>query len=267
MMELSDAAFRRFSTWMREQAGIHLPAEKKPLLQQRLLKRLRARQLTSYEAYFQLLLQPAEQAERVLAVDLLTTHETYFFREPEHFNWLRRYLQQHPPSQALRIWSAACSSGEEVWSLAMLLADERGLASDWHITGSDISQPMLERARAAHYPMQRIDSIPPAYLQQWCLKGVGTQDGTLLIDPVLRPKTTFTHVNLAQDLPHMHAFHIVFLRNVLIYFDQAGKAAILQRILHRLAPQGYLVVSHSESLQGLNVNLRSIQPGVYRKSE
>ncbi|MBE9609651.1 CheR family methyltransferase [Chitinilyticum piscinae] len=264
-MQLNDATFLRFSNWMRERAGVNLPLEKKPLLQQRLLKRLNARKVSSYEAYLRILGDPREDHEREMAIDLLTTHETFFFRESKHFDWLRDTVRQQFDSRPLHIWSAACSSGEEVWSLAMLLADVRGLDADWRITGSDISLPVLEKARMAHYPLTRTEGIPQPYLKAWCLKGVGSQHGTLLIDPALRKKADFLQVNLAQALPAIGPFQIVFMRNVLIYFDVPTKLAIIERVMSRIAHHGYLVVSHSESLQGLCPGLQALRPGVYKK--
>lgn len=264
---LKPATFTRFSAWLREQTGVHLAANKQSLLEHRLHKRLVARGVDDFDAYLRLLQDPHEQHERELAIDLLTTHETYFFRENKHFDWLRQMLDSRQFELPLRIWSAACSTGEEVWSLAMLCAEQLGEHADWSILGSDISQPSLQAATRGHYRLSRAEGIPQPYLKRFCLKGIGPQEGTLLIDPVLRPKVAFQQVNLANSLPALGPFQVIFLRNVLIYFDLPGKQQIIDRILGRLAPGGFLVVSHSESLHGIHNGLRPIQPGVYYKKE
>jgi chemotaxis protein methyltransferase CheR len=261
---LSDATFQRYSAWMKERTGVHLPPCKKPLVQQRLHKRLIARGVSTLEAYYRLLQAEEEEEERTLAVDLLTTHETYFFREPKHFEWLKQRLRDWPRQQTFRLWSAAASTGEEVWSLAMQLADARGVDGDWQLLGSDVSAHALEKARKAHYSMQRSEGIPPEFLRRYCLKGTGHHQGTLLVERALRARVQFSQINLDQNLPAIGPFDIVFLRNVLIYFNNETKAAVVQRVLTRIAAGGWLVVSHSESLHGLQLPLTLEAPGVYR---
>lgn len=266
-MILSDATFQRYSQWMKAQTGVHLTDIKKTLVHQRLMKRLLARKLDSFEAYFRLINQKEEETERQLALDLLTTHETFFFREPKHFEWLKHYLQQpRPKSQIVRIWSAAASSGEEVWSIAMLLADVLGTQGSWQLMGSDISQPILDKARAGHYVMQRCEGLPLPYLKRFCLKGQGKQMNTLLIERELRQRVEFKVINLNEELPSMAPFDVIFLRNVLIYFDGPTKNQVVERCIHRLQPGGYLVISHSESVTGMHSNLKIIQAGVYQKT-
>lgn len=265
-MLLSDATFYRLSHWMKEQTGVYLPAGKKALVQQRLLKRLTSRHLPSYEAYYHLLQQAEEELERITAIDLLTTHETYFFREPKHFYWLDKQLAAMKGKGGVSVWSAACSTGEEVWSIAMLLAENLGMMASWSLLGSDISQPVLKIAATAHYAMQRIEGLPPALLHKYCLRGVRQHDGTMLIAKVLRQRVQFRVVNLDQPLPGIGPFDIVFLRNVLIYFDQETKIRVVRQVLEKVKPGGYLLLSHSESLHGLPVAVELVQPGVYRKT-
>lgn len=265
-MSLSDLTFQRFSQWMKQQTGVHLSEAKKTLVQQRLTKRLSARQVASLDAYFQLLVKPHEEDERQLAIDLLTTHETYFFREDKHFAWMRNLLAHWPKHRRFRVWCAAASSGEEVWSLAMLLADCLGSDADWQLLGSDISQPVLERAQAGHYPLVRCERIPADYLRRFCLKGTGTHAGTLLIDPALRRRAEFSRINLDQALPAIGPFELVFMRNVLIYFNNDTKQQVVGRVLQKLTPDGHLVVSHSESLHGLQLPIQLVAPGIYRKT-
>ncbi len=263
-MQLNDATFARFSAWMREQSGMHMPESKKTLLQQRLLNRLNARQVNSYEAYLHLLQDPDEVQEQEIAVDLLTTHETFFFRERKHFDWLQHEVAAWPKNRSLNIWSAASSTGEEIWSIAMILAHQLGEQADWYVMGSDISFRVIAKAQVAHYSLNRAEGIPSVLMHKFCLKGIGKQDGSLLIAPVLRNKVTFRQINLAAPLPEIGLFDFIFLRNVLIYFDANGKKSILNKVIKKLKNNAYLLVSHSESLYGLSEDLKLIQPGIYQ---
>ncbi len=263
-MQLNDATFARFSAWMREQSGMHMPESKKTLLQQRLLNRLTARQVSTYEAYLRLLQDPDEVQEQAIAVDLLTTHETFFFRERKHFDWMQHEVAARPKNSSLNVWSAASSTGEEIWSLAMILAHQLGEQANWHVLGSDISLRVIAQAKAAHYSLNRVDGIPSVLMRKYCLKGVGKQDGSLLIVPALRNKVEFRVINLALPLPEIGLFDFIFLRNVLIYFDVNGKQDILNKVIKKLKSNAYLFVSHSESLYGLSEDLKLIQPGIYQ---
>lgn len=246
-------------------AGISLTDAKKPLVSGRLSKRLRHCGLKSFGDYFELVMR--EKAELQVAVDLLTTNETYFFREPRHMDFLKeRILPRHPRGKLFRIWSAACSSGEECYTLAMVLADCMGDGS-WEIVGSDISSRVLEKARMGHYPMERIDGIPREYLRRFCLKGTGNQEGTFLIDKILREKIRFQQINLNEPLPKLGIFDAIFMRNVMIYFDIDTKRQVVKRILPALRPGGHFIVSHSESLNGISDELESVVPSVYRKPD
>jgi chemotaxis protein methyltransferase CheR len=264
-MMLSDATFKRYSVWMEQNTGVSLPPSKKTLVQQRLHKRLVARNVDSLEVYYRLLTAPEEEAERRIAIDLLTTHETYFFREPKHFDWLQALLRRWPPKQPLRVWCAASSTGEETWSLAMMLADALGIDGDWQLLGSDISDIAIDKARRAHYSMQRIEGIPAPYLRRFCLKGTGPHQGTMLIQRELRLRAEFALINLDKPLPAIGPFDVVFLRNVMIYFKNETKVAVVERVLSRMNKDGWLVVSHSESLHGMQLPIKLEAPGVYRK--
>lgn len=261
---MPDATFLRYSTWMQQQTGVYLPASKKSLVAARLHKRLIMRGQLSLEAYFKLLMAPEEEQERQLAIDLLTTHETSFFRENKHFNWLHQYLGNWPRTQTFHAWCAASASGEEVWSLAMVLADR--LTAGWQLLGSDISLAMLDKARTAHYPLARCSAIPDAWLRRFCLKGTGRQQGTLLINRQLRQAVSWQAINLDQHLPAIGPFDLIFMRNVLIYFNNQTRQQVVTRALGHLVNGGHLVISHSESLHGLHLPLHAVQAGVYRKA-
>jgi chemotaxis protein methyltransferase CheR len=262
---INDQEFSQFQKLIHQLAGIHLSPGKKALVSGRLAKRLAQHRLGSYGDYFKLLTSGHNQDELQVAVDLLTTNETYFFREPKHFDFLRtRILASHKPGNHFRVWSAACSSGEEPYSIAMVLADHFG-DSPWEVVASDISTRVLEKARTGHYPMDRTDGISRERLSRYCLKGVGPQENTLLVEEKLRSRVNFMQINLNQPLPRLGEFDVIFLRNVMIYFNQETKRQIVQRILPLLKPGGHFMVSHSESLNGVNDTLRPLAPSIYRK--
>ena len=262
---LSDSEFQQFKSWLYEAAGINLSEAKKALVAGRLAKRLKHHELNSYGEYFRLITQKSEAVELQMALDLLTTNETYFFREPKHFDFLRgQILPKVQPGKTFRVWCAASSSGEEPYTIAMTLAD--GLAgTPWEIVASDISTRVLEKARSGHYAMERAHNIPQALLSRHCLKGTGTQEGTFLMAENLRSRVQFMQINLNTALPKIGEFDVIFLRNVMIYFDMKTKRQVVARMLPLLKPGGYFIISHSESLNGITDSLNLISPSTYRK--
>lgn len=266
-ISLSNQEFRQFHDMIFVIAGISMSLANKQLVGGRLAKRLAHHGMASYGDYFSLLVSPAGCAELQVAVDLLTTNETTFFREPQHFALLRDQILPALKAQPMvRIWSGACTSGEEPYSLAMTLAESRG-PEGWEIVASDICTKVLAKARAGHYPIARAADIPPACLNRYCLKGVDAQHGTFLVERALREKIDFRQINLNQALPALGAFDVIFLRNVMINFDMDTKRQVVQRLLPALKPGGYFLVSHSESLNGVTDALTMVCPSVYRKSQ
>src|SRR5581483_9517563 len=194
MTTLTDTEFGQFQRFIFEIAGITLTSAKKALVSGRLAKRLQVRRVNTYGDYFKLLSSGQEPLEVQTAVDLLTTNETYFFREPKHFQFLRQYVTSgQARGSAVRVWSAAGSTGEEAYSIAMLLEDCLP-GQPWEVFASDISTRVLERARRGHYSMDRLGNFPPGYLQRFCLKGKGDQSGTMLVERSLRSRVNFLQV-------------------------------------------------------------------------
>lgn len=262
---LSDQEFRQFQTMIYDIAGISMSSAKKTLVSGRLAKRVKHHGMGSYDDYFRLLMKNGGDGELQVAIDLLTTNETYFFREPKHFDFMRdRVLPTRKPGKPFRVWSAASSSGEEPYSLTMLLADVLGEAP-WELVASDLSTRVLEKARAGLYPMERAEGIPKHYLTRFCLKGTGSQEGRFLIAKELRNRVQYRQVNLNETLPKMGEFDVIFLRNVMIYFDMETKRKVVARMLPLLVPGGYLIIGHSESLNGVTDDLKVVMPSVYRK--
>ena len=264
--QLSDGEFLQFQGLLKRLAGIHLSPAKKALICGRLGKRLKHHGLANYGEYFRLLTGGQEAGELQIAIDLLTTNETYFFREPKHFDFLReRILPLRTPGSPFRVWSAACSSGEEPYSLAMLLAERLG-GAPWEIVASDLSTRVLEKARGGLYPLERARNIPEAYLKSYCLKGTGQYAGNLLIERSLRERVRFLQVNLNEPLPRLGEFDLIFLRNVMIYFEPETKRRVVERLIPALKPGGHLLIGHSETLNGVTEGLHSVSPSIYRKA-
>ncbi len=260
---ISEREFHQFRSMIYEVAGISLSEAKKPLVSGRLAKRVRQNGLDSYGAYFDYLMR--EKSELQIAVDLLTTNETYFFREPKHFDFLReRILPDLKARPVVRVWSGASSSGEEPYTIAMTLAESLGERS-WEIVASDISSRVLEKARSGVYPLSDTENIPRSLLSKYCLKGFGPQEGTFIVDRSLRTRVNFLQVNLNAPLPNLGEFDVIFLRNVMIYFDMETKRQVVRRMLPLLRPGGYFIVSHSESLNGITDDLKVVMPSIYRR--
>ena len=263
---ISDREFSQYREFMQNKVGICLNDSKKTLLISRLSKRLRHYSLDSFGKYFNLVEGQTHPGEEQIMIDLLTTNETYFFREAHHFDHLKNeILLKQKRGDTFRVWSAASSTGEEAYSIAMLLADHFGL-DGWEIIGSDVSSRVLDTARQGKYTMERIDGIPQQSLKKYCLKGFGPEEGCLLIDKSLRKNVSFTQINLNVSLPNLGLFDAIFLRNVLIYFDAEIKNQIVKRVLSLLKPGGTFFIGHSETLTGISNSVHVVGPTTYKKS-
>jgi len=259
----SDKEFYLFQKLILERLGISLPLQKKALLTNRLWKRLRDCDLGSFEEYYHYILSDEGSIELGVALELITTNETYFFREQKHFDYLAQsILPEFKGEKKLRVWSAAASTGEEPYSIAMLL--EEKCQTDWELECSDVNNSVIERARKAIYPDARIQNIPQHYLRRFCRKGIGPQAGFIRVTQELREKVNFFTLNLHHEFPDVGKFDLVFLRNVLIYFDNDTKAKVLERVANVLNPNGVLFVGHSESLHGVTPRFTPIKPAIYR---
>jgi chemotaxis protein methyltransferase CheR len=265
MVAISELEFDRFRQLIRSTLGIQLTDQKRPMLCSRLQKRLDATGCRSYTQYFNLVTGSDGRAELQKALDLITTNETYFYREPSPLEWLARdvfpqFSRQRPP----RIWSAASSSGEEPYTVAMLMAECFGLGAHWRMLASDISERILQMAQRGLYPQERCSRLPKELLHKYCLKGTGEFADKVLVDRKLREQVTFARINLIQPLPDIGQFDVILLRNVMIYFDQPTKLCVVNAMLQHLAPGGVLMSGNSESLQSMGLPLRMVHPTVYR---
>lgn len=264
--DITEQEFGKFRELIFQKAGITMSAAKKTLVAGRLAKRLSFHQQSSYMDYYHMVTRKGGEAELQVAIDLLTTNETHFFREPKHFDFMRdRVLARHPKGRPFRVWSAASSTGEEPFSIAMQLAD---LLADapWEIIASDLSTQVLEKAKRGLFSMQRASEIPREYLTHFCMKGTGNAEGSFLVNRELRSRVTFMQINLNESFPKLGEFDVIFLRNVMIYFDNNTKREVVHRMLPLLKPDGYLMIGHSESLNGVTDTYRMIVPSVYQVS-
>jgi len=231
----------------------------------RLAKRLLHYDLQSYGQYYQLLNAGQHLHEFQLMVNILTTNETYFFREPKHFDFLQEQIIKSWRGDNFRLWSAASSTGEESYSIAMLLAEALGMRK-WEVFGSDVNTEVLETAQKGVYLIDRLDNMAPRYLNKYCLKGVRTQEGYFRVDEKIRNRVHFKQINLKAALPkNLGQFDVIFLRNVLIYFDTETKQDIVQRVISALKPGGYFFISHSETLHSIKTELSMVTPSIYQK--
>lgn len=261
--ELSQSAFHKLQRLFEQASGIRLSPAKSTLVASRLRRRVEELGLKSFDAYCQYLGESGAAEERNRVVDLLTTNETYFFRDSVHFGVFANWLDRNPQRQAPRVWSAACSTGEEPYSLAMTLMDRRS-NGNFRVLASDLSRRVLARAERGIYPLSRLEHMPATYLQRFCLRGRGDFQGTLRIEPALRTKVEFFRHNLLEELRGQPPFDVVFLRNVLIYFDSDAKKAILTRLVAQLAPGGLLFVGLAETIHGHGLPLTQAGRSVFR---
>lgn len=263
--DLRDDTFARLQGLIKSLTGVHIAENKKQLVFSRLRMRLRDLGLSDFESYEARLTGAAGRAEREVFVDLLTTHETYFFREPTHFEFLKTLLPaQKMSALPFRVWSAACSTGEEAYSIAMVLADGLGTSTRWEILGSDVSIPAVERALEGRYLNQRMDGIPLPFQKRYMQAGTGDLRHYRFMAEELKRQMTFRPINLNAELPSIGQFDVVFLRNMLIYFEPETKLKIIRRLIEVIKPGGYLFTGHTEYLRDIDPKLKAIAAATYQ---
>lgn len=269
---LGEKEFSFLREFVLQQCGISLGDHKRQLVQGRLLRRLRALNLSGFEAYCDLLRRDPESELGELA-SCISTNVTSFFREMHHYDLLvdellPRWLAEKKGGGRLRIWSAGCSTGEEPYALAMVLAEaiERtGIAIDAKILATDLSPQALEAARKGVYPVDRLGGVSDARRKRWFLRGEGSFDGYVQVHPRLRELVAIQPLNLLHEWPMHGKFDAIFCRNVVIYFDKPTKQRLFSRYAGMLESHGYLFLGHSESMYGLSEDFDLIGRTVYRK--
>ncbi len=270
---MSSREFAGLSRFIYEQCGIKMPEAKKTMLEGRLQKRLRSLGMKNFTDYTDYLFSPqGYDQELVQMIDLVTTNKTDFFREPDHFDYLRdRVLPEWRDkykSRRLQVWSAGCSTGQEPYTLAMVLQEFAGREAgfDYQILATDISTRVLEQAQKAIYTEAVLEPVPAVMKSKYLMKSKDRQSGLARIVPELRAKIRFRRLNfLDDDFGLREPMDIIFCRNVIIYFDRPTQARLLQKFYGHLRPGGHIFMGHSETLSGLDVPLVSVAPTAYRK--
>ena len=269
-LHFSDPEFKKICNIMYEAAGLSYNDSKKSLIHSRLSPRIQKLGLAGFADYIGLLEDESQAVEFQMAVDLLTTNETYFFREPKHYELLERELGARKSKAPLAVWSAASSFGDEAYSTAMLLSDLQTtgrIGPDWTILATDISHRVLLSAKEAVYPQDRLRDVSPERLKRYCLKGDGPAEGQSMMMDKLRQRVQFGQLNLCKPFSGLGMFDVVFLRNVLIYFDIPTKRDVVDRVLETLKPGGLFFLGTAEGRVACDTPMLTVQPGVFRKPE
>jgi chemotaxis protein methyltransferase CheR len=265
--ELNHSQFQEISRIVYHQCGINLKSGKEALVRARLMKRLRALQMPSVKAYLDLISSQDGQTEIHTLIDVMTTNKTSFFRESAHFDYLADVILPQIDLHRLRFWSAACSSGEEPYTLAMVLRESIPSIDqkDVLILSTDISNRMLEVARKGVYTRERLAGVPRAYIQKYFEHTTADGGKGFRVGAALRKLVRLAPLNLMQPWPMKGPFNVIFCRNVMIYFDRPTQQGLVNRFHDQLAPGGYLFVGHSEGLSGIRHDFQYMKPAVYRK--
>jgi chemotaxis protein methyltransferase CheR len=272
--EMSESDYINFSSLIYTKAGINLHEGKKNLLKTRLSKYLRKTRFRSVREYYQYLMNDVTGEELVHLLDIISTNLTYFFREPKHYEFLRnKALPQVLEScrslnkQVIRIWSAGCSSGEEAYSIGIVLNEflDSRERLQIHIFATDISTKVLKKASDGIYEGEKLEKIPYDLRSRYFQRGVNKHSGYFRVKPQLRKLISFERLNLMEPFPTGQTFQIIFCRNVMIYFDKPTQERIVEKFYGALEKGGFFFIGHSESLTNINHTLRYIQPSVYRK--
>lgn len=248
---------------------IRLHSGKEPLIRARLGKRQRALALVDLASYARYLQTSGDEGEITAAVDALTTNFTHFLRENDHFRFLVDTIIPELTGGVpgtIRLWSAACATGEEPFTMAFYLEEHFPVARgwDWRVLATDVSTRALAKAREAIFPEDRVSAIPLEWQRRYLRRGVGVASGLYQVKGHLRERIEFRHENLLAEHRGNEVFHAIFCRNVMIYFDRPTQEKLMNSLCRHLQPGGYVLVGHSESLTGLSVPLRCLRPSYYR---
>jgi chemotaxis protein methyltransferase CheR len=270
MITISAKEFYRISDYVKRHYGIHLKEAKMTLVMGRLQQLLHQKGYSSFSEYFDYIVSDKSGAAVAQMIDKITTNHTFFMREPEHFTYLRDrvlpHLAQTLRDKDLRIWSAGCSTGQEPYTLAMILRDFFGSSQDgWDtkVLATDLSSQVLDKAIAGVYPDDQVSALPKLWKSTY-FRSISR--GEWVVDERIRKEVIFRRFNLMDPVfPFRKKFHVIFCRNVMIYFDNPTKEALINKFWEITEPGGYLFVGHSESLNRDKTAYRYVMPAVYRK--
>ncbi|MDO9084531.1 MAG: protein-glutamate O-methyltransferase [Humidesulfovibrio sp.] len=273
LLRMNDRVFERFSEFIKTELGIKMPASKKTLLEARLQKRLRELCMNSHEDYCEYLFSPQGMDEELPnLVDVVTTNTTDFFREPKHFElltttFLPELYARRGSARNVNIWSAGCSSGEEPYTLSMVLSEfgRTNPGFTFSILATDISTQVLRMAVRAIYPETKIAPIPQECRKRYLLRSKDRLKTVVRIAPEARSHVRFRRLNFMEEFTFDGQLDVIFCRNVVIYFDRPTQEVLFSRFCRKLVPGGYLFIGHSESLAGMDLPLEPVAPTVYRR--
>lgn len=271
--QMTDGEFQKLSQFIMKEYGIKLPPVKKVMLQSRLQKRLRTLNIPSFKEYIEFVFSKEGQAQEVVhMIDMVSTNKTDFFREPVHFEFLvNKGLNELAATnirKKIKVWSAGCSSGEEPYTIAIVLNEFKNEHHniDYEILGTDISSRILKSAVEAIYKEEKTEGIPTSLKKRYFLKSKDRLNPRVRVIPELRKKVRFGRLNLMDQVYGVkEQFDIVFCRNVLIYFDRENQESIIRKLCLNLKPGGLFFLGHSESITNLDVPLQQIQPTIFKK--
>jgi chemotaxis protein methyltransferase CheR len=270
--ELTDPEYQKFCELIYRVAGIRIAENKRVMVSNRVRRRLQATGIKSFAEYYAFITSPAGNGEMPLFLDAITTNETYFFRDPQHYEWLgdtflpeiagQTGMRKRP--KTLRIWSAACSTGEELYSIALKLLSKKPLFAGWRITlvGTDLSGAVLDAARAGSYDARAVRLIEPAQQQMFFDEDRVTQ--RWVVKAEVKSLVTWKQHNLLFPLKE-EQFDCIFLKNVLIYFDTDSKQIVVKNVIDALAKGGYLVIGPTEGIYAMLDPLCKVQPWLYQR--
>jgi len=271
--EMGDEEFKRFSALIQSEFGIKMPPTKKVLLQSRFQKRLRALGMHSYKEYCDYVFSDkGHENERQHLIDVVTTNTTHFFREPKHWDIMNNIVLPDlwgrgigKGGNKLKIWSAGCSSGEEPYTLAMVLSEWAAIKQgfDFSVLATDISSEILQKAMRAIYSMDKVDDVPMQYKKKYMLKSKTKQ--LVKMDSILRNKITFQRLNFMENFKLPEEKDIIFCRNVVIYFDRDTQVVLFNKFCNNLKQGGFLFIGHSESLSGMQLPIKQVAPTVFQR--
>lgn len=273
-LELEDREFQKFSRYVYDESGINLHTGKKELLKARLGKILRKRNFCSFREYYDHVVSDNSGYELTLLLNSISTNLTHFFREPQHFEFLTSKVlpeimnnKVSSTMNRLNLWSAGCSSGEEPYSVAIALREALDNRGKWQfkILATDLSTKVLATAGTGIYEGKKINGIPNELKRRYFQKGDNSWQGYFRVKKEIRETISFQRLNFKEEFHFSELFHVIFCRNVMIYFDNPTREALVEKFFRHLAHGGYLFIGHAESLTGISYNLKYIKPSIYKR--
>ncbi len=272
---MNSREFETLGRYIQSSLGIKMPPGKKTMLESRLNKRLRSLGMKSFKEYGDYLFSlKGREAETPHLIDVVTTNKTEFFRERNHFDILSReilprWVNRNRRGKTFAAWSAGCSSGEEVYTLAMVLADFAETRKDFRfqILGTDISQAILQKARRAVYPERLVHTVPGPFQRKYLMRSKDRSQKLVRVVPELRSRVAFREINLMDNFSFRENMDIIFCRNVIIYFEREVQEVLFRKLSNCLNKDGHIFIGHSETLNGMDLPLEQLRPTLYRKTD